>query len=117
MNNNLILPMEIVNKILIMRPTHPIVNILRSYINDNLDNFGVNNVIYCHDIMFYLQNNDCFCMEYFNFKYKSYRRRYKYCIDEIKRKIESYNIFKKYNDNIEHYTFKTFEKFTDEIDI
>ena len=33
MNKNLpILPMEIVNKILIMRPTHPIADILKNYI-------------------------------------------------------------------------------------
>ncbi len=78
MNNNLILPIEIVNKILIMRASHPIVNILRSYINDNLDTFGKDNVIYCNDIIYCLRNNDCLGMRYFNHKYKSYRRRYKY---------------------------------------
>ena len=32
MNTNIILPMEIVNKILIMRPSHPLTNIIKSLI-------------------------------------------------------------------------------------
>ena len=111
---NKYLPLEIVNKILIMRPTHPIVNILRNYVNENLDNYGTGNVIYCYNIIFCLQNNDCCGLYCLNYKYKSYRRIYKrmhkYCIDEINRKIDSYNTFIKYYNDTENYTFKTFEK-------
>ena len=112
MNKNVFLPFEIINKILIMRPTHPIVNILRNYVNENLDNYGTGNVIYCYDIIYCLQNNDW--MQCLNYKYKSYRRIYKrmhkHCIDEIERKIVSYNIFIKHYNDTENYTFKTFEK-------
>ena len=105
-NKNILLPFELINKILIMRPTHPIVNILRNYVDNHLDNYGVGNGIYCYDIMYYLHNK-----EFLNYKYKSdrriNRRRYKYCIDELDKKIYSYNIFKTYN--TEPYTFKTFE--------
>ena len=99
MNKNVFLPFEIINKILIMRQTHPIVNILRNYVNENLDNYGTGNVIYCYDIIYCLQNNDW--MQCLNYKYKSYR------------KIISYNIFIKYYDDTENYTFKTFEKSPD----
>ena len=79
---NILLPFELINKILIMRPTHPIVNILRSYVDDHLDNYGISSNIYCFDIMHYLHNKEL------NHKYKSNRRRYKrkfnYCINEIK---------------------------------
>ena len=82
MENKIILPFELINKILIMRPTHPIVNILRSYVDDHLDNYGISNVVYCFNIMLYLHNNEL------NYKYKSYRRinkrKYNYCINEIK---------------------------------
>jgi hypothetical protein len=37
MNNKHILPMEIVNKILIMRPPHPIANIIKPFINNYND--------------------------------------------------------------------------------
>ena len=112
MSNNIILPFEIINKILIMRPTHPIVKILRNYVNEHLDTYGTGNVIYCYDIIYCLQNNDIMhCLDY---KYKSYRkinkRMHKHCIDEIERKIVSYNIFIKHYNDIENYTFKTFEK-------
>jgi hypothetical protein len=82
MENKIILPFELINKILVMRPTHPIVNILRSYVDDNLDNYGISSNIYCFDIMHYLHNKEL------NHKYKSNRRTYKikynYCINEIK---------------------------------
>ena len=35
---------------------------------------------------------------------------HKYCIDEIDRKIDLYNIYLKYYDDNEFYIFKTFEK-------
>ena len=104
---NILLPFELINKILIMRPTHPIVNILRSYVDNHLDCYGAGNVIYCYDIIHFLHNNEL------NYKYKSYRRtnkrKYNYCINEIERKINSYNIFKTYYNNTDPYTFKTFE--------
>ena len=108
-NKNKLLPFELINKILIMRPSHPIVNILRSYVDDHLDNYEAGNVVYCFNIIHFLHYND----NVLNYKYKSYkriyRRRYKYCIDELERKINSYNIFKTYYDNTEPYTFKTYE--------
>ena len=62
---NKYLPLELVNKIIIMRPTHPTVNILRKYVNKNLDNYGTGNVIYCYDIIFCLQNSDMLhCLDY-----------------------------------------------------
>ena len=81
-----------------MRPTHPIVKILRNYVNEHLDTYGTGNVIYCYYIIYCLQNNDIMhCLDY---NYKSYRkinkRMYKYCIDEIERKIVSYDIFIKH---------------------
>ena len=40
MQTKINIPIEIINKILIMRPFHPKVKILRDYVNDNLDNNG-----------------------------------------------------------------------------
>ena len=41
MNNNIILPMEIINQILIMRPSHPVATILRDYSKNFLDKSDV----------------------------------------------------------------------------
>ena len=110
---NIFLPMEIVNKILIMRPPHPVVNILRDYSKKYLDEDDIDNVFYCKHVIWWLQNNDCFMMQCFDYKYKSYRRIYKRSIIELKRKIIEYNEHKKYcydNDiDDELYTFKNFE--------
>ena len=114
MNNNIILPMEIINKILIMRPTHPITNILRNYSKQYLDAYDVNNIFYCKNVRFWMQNNDCFGMHCFDYKYKRYRRIYNRSIIELKTKIIDYNKHKKYcyDNNIDNdlYTFKNFEK-------
>ena len=60
MNNNVLLLFELINKILIMRPSHPIVTILRKYIKDrNIENGNKTNTIYCEDVYFLLQNNEC----------------------------------------------------------
>ena len=57
MNKNL--PIEIINKILIMRPPHPIVKILREYVDCRCLDLGeVNNIIYCPYVYYFLQNND-----------------------------------------------------------
>ena len=45
--------MEIINKILTMRPTHPIVNILRDYSKEYLWGDDIDNVFYCTDVMFF----------------------------------------------------------------
>ena len=115
MNKNVFLPFEIINKILIMRPTHPIVKILRNYVNEHLDTYGTGNVIYCYDIIYCLQNNDW--MQCLDYKYKSYIRKkrlmYKRCIDEIDREIFLYSI----NDSEKIETFKTFIKSIWDIDI
>ena len=106
--------MEIINKILIMRPTHPIVNILRDYSEEYLQGDDVDNVFYCKHVRFWMQNNDCFMMNCFDYKYKSYRRIYKRSIIALQRKINEYNEHKKYcyDNNIDDdlYTFKTFEQ-------
>ena len=39
-------PFEIMHKMLIMRSSHPILKILRDYLNDHIDNYGTGNVIY-----------------------------------------------------------------------
>ena len=49
MNFNLFLPIELVNKILIMRPSHPNSLILKPYIN----NFNNNNCYYYFSFMEY----------------------------------------------------------------
>ena len=114
MNNKIILPMEIINKILIMRPTHPIATLLRDYGKQYLYDFDVDNVFYCKNVRFWMQNNDCFMMNCFDYKYKSYRRIYKRSIIELKRIITEYHQHKKYcyDNNIDDdlYTFKTFEQ-------
>ena len=114
MNTNIILPMEIVNKILIMRPSHPIVTILREYTNNHLGPYNDGNTFYCKEIYFRLRNNDCFMMECLDYKYKSYRRVYNKVINSIKQQIHDYDFYKELcNDkeiNYEEYTFKTFEK-------
>ena len=110
MSNNIFLPFEIINKILLMRQPHPIVNILRDYAKIFLYDFDVNNIFYCKNPLFWMQNNDCCGMYCFIYKYKSYRRKYKSCIDEIEREIVSYNIFINIINDSENYTFKTFEK-------
>ena len=59
MNNNIILPMEIVNKILIMRPSHPIVNVLHKFVEDtglNWFNTGESG-FFCNRVYWYLQND------------------------------------------------------------
>ena len=113
MNMNIFLPLEIVNKILIMRPSHPVVNILRDYSKIYLDGYDVDKVFYCKNVLWWMKNNDCFMMQCFDCKYKSYRRIYKRSIIELKRKISEYDEYKKYcydNDiDDELYTFKTFE--------
>ena len=82
MNKNL--PIEIINKILIMRPPHPIVKILREYVDCRCLDLGeVNNIIYCPYVYYFLQNNDCFMMENFNYRYKNYRRMYNNVIKSI----------------------------------
>ena len=55
MNNYL--PLELFNKIL------TIVNILRLYVNEHLDNYGAGNITYCYDIIFCLPNKNC-CERY-----------------------------------------------------
>ena len=113
MNNNIILPMEIINQILIMRPSHPVATILRDYSKNFLDKSDVNNVFYCKHVRHWMQNNDCVGMSCFDYKYKSYRRIYKKSIIELQRKIIEYNKHKKYcydNDiDDDLYTFKNFE--------
>ena len=114
MNTNIILPMEIVNKILIMRPSHPIVTILREYTNNNLNNHDEVTIFYCKNIYWWLQNNDCFMMEYLNYKYKSYRRVYNKVINSLKHQIHDYDFYKELcvdnQLNHEEYNFKTFGK-------
>ena len=56
---NKYLPLELVNKIFIIRPTHRIVNILRNNVNEQLDNYGTGNIIYCYDKIFCLQTATC----------------------------------------------------------
>ena len=84
MNSKIILPMEIINKILIMRPSHPIVTILREYANNNLNHHDEVTIFYCKNIYWWLKHNDCFMMENLNYKYKSYRRLYNKVIKQIK---------------------------------
>ena len=114
MNTNIILPMEIVNKILIMRPSHPIVTILREYTNNHLGPYNDGNTFYCEEIYFRLQNNDCFMLECLDYKYKSYRRVYNKVINSIKYKILYYNFYKELCDdkqlNHEEYNFKNLKK-------
>ena len=45
MQTKIKLPFKILNKILIIRPSHPILKILRDYLNDHLDNYGSRNII------------------------------------------------------------------------
>ena len=115
MNNNILLPFELINKILIMRPSHPIVTILRKYIKDrNIENGNETNIIYCDHVYYLLQNNDCFMMEDFNYKYKSYRKCYNKVIKRLNMEIDKYNFYKSLcidnNYNSNEYSFKTFEK-------
>ena len=114
MNTNIILPMEIVNKILIMRPSHPIVTILREYTNNHLGPYNDGNTFYCEEIFFRLQNNDCFMLECLDYKYKSYRRVYNKVINSIKQQIHDYDFYKELcvdnQLNHEEYNFKTFVK-------
>ena len=114
MNTNIILPMEIVNKILIMRPSHPIVTILREYTNNHLGPYNDGNTFYCKEIYFRLQNNDCFMMECLDYKYKSYRKVYNKVINSIKHQIHDYDFYKELcvdnQLNHEEYNFKTFGK-------
>ena len=64
MNKNLpILPMEIVNKILILRPTHPIADILRNYIH----HFITYTIPYINREY----NDDC-CHEFYKFIINGY---------------------------------------------
>ena len=112
MNKNL--PTEIINKILVMRPPHPIVIILREYVDDKcLDSSDVNHVNYCPYIYYYLQNNDCFMMENFNYRYKNYRRMYKNIIKSLQQQIMEYEFYKglcvENNLNTNEYSFKTFQ--------
>ena len=96
---NKYLPLELVNKSLILRLTHPRVNILRDYAKKYLREYDVDNMIYCKNPISWMQIIHCCEMYCFNYKYKSYRRiykykrMYKYYIDEIDRKIDSYNIY------------------------
>ena len=58
-----------------MRPSHSVVQILRDYVNDHFDICSTNNVIFCHDIIYWLFTREC--DNYFSHTYKSYRKRYK----------------------------------------
>ena len=105
------LPIEIINKILIMRPSHPIVKILREYVNDRtLGIGGENHIFYCRHVYHLLKNNDCFMMEDFNYRYKNYRRMYKNVIESLNRRIKWYKKICTKNDS-NKYTFLTYIKY------
>ena len=99
MNSNIILPMELVNQILIMRPSHPIVTILREYANNHLNHYDEGPIFYCNGIYWWLKNNDGFMCECLNYKYTSYKRRYNKVIKFIKYKIQYYNFYKELCDD------------------
>ena len=129
MSNNIILPFEIINKILLMRQPHPIVKILRNYAKIYLCEYEIDNIFYCKNPIYWMQyslywmEHNEFCEMYcFNYKYKSYIRKkrlmYNWCINEIEREIFIYNKFiNSINDSEKMETFITFIISSRDIDI